>query len=457
MADHPAEHAAPASLAQQSWWLYERYGQGEIVACAFHLHGELHVPALRAALAAVVQRHDSLRTTFRQHDGQLWQVAAPGPPATVLDQLDVAGPSRPERMQTARALLEQELRRPFNLAAGPLVRASLYTLDPTDHVLVIGLHHIVADGASMAIVLRELGALYEAVANGKPSPLPPAMQYQQFVAWQDRQLRDGVLREQLAYWTSRLATAALHLDLSTNRPSPARLPYRPKAHRFRISQAAATAVRGVVKPHRVTPFMVLMAGLQWLLAGWASTPDVVVCAPAANRVRPGTESVVGLLFNEVLYRGSIHPSMSTAALLGQVRQVAREAVANQEVPLEAILLARGVRLDQAQRGLDYTAWLQVEYEAAYELRLPGCRTTRLDLHGLDASPSDEEHPVDWDPTVSLVLTERTDGTLAARLAFNANLLDERTVRAAAQQYNVLLESMAYDGALRDCWPSWRLA
>jgi hypothetical protein len=207
----------------------------------------------------------------------------------------VADDARPGALE---ARVSTEARRPFDLAAGPLFRALLLRAAAGEHVLVLAMHHVVADGWSMDVLFRELGALYAASLRGEASPLAPLpVQYADYAAWQRGWLRGEVLERQLDAWKSRLAGAPALLELPTDRPRPAVQTYRGAAHDFRVPAETAGALRALSRSDGATQFMTLLAAWQLLLARYSGQDDVVVGTPVAGRTRAELEGLVGMFVN----------------------------------------------------------------------------------------------------------------------------------------------------------------
>ena len=336
----PAE--LPASFAQERLWFLERLDPGRPtynLPARLRLQGELDVPALAAALAALVRRHEALRTVFAERPGGLVQVIAEAPPAAasgILRQVDLGGLAA-DRQAALERLAAAEARRPFDLAAGPLLRAVLARLAPHDHALFLTLHHAVADGWSIGILARELGALYRAARTAGAAPPPPALQYADFAAWQRERLAGSALAPALAWWRERLVGAPAALDLPCDRP-------RPPVRRLRGRQVPVALPAGLTarlaalgRQEGATLFMTVLAGFAALLARWAAADEVVVGAPVAGRTGAEVEGTVGMFVNSLVLRLAAPRGQSFAGLLAAAREVVLAAHAHQEVPFERLV------------------------------------------------------------------------------------------------------------------------
>ena len=334
----------PATPAQRRFWLLDQLVPGGNPALnmplALRLRGELHVPALERACQEVVRRHEALRTTFHCEKGRLLQVIAPRrtPPLTVVDVSDLPPV---ERAQVPAHFLADEARQPFDLATGPLLRLRLVRWSPCEHLLLCPVHHIVADGWSNGIFVRELGALYAAFVRGKPSPLgEPTVQFADFAQWQSDRLEAGGFDAQLDYWRARLAGELPVLDLPVDHP---RLPWRgqtaPSAVRERrLPPALAAALKALAVREGASPFMVFLAAFAVLLHRYGGgQEDLVVGTSTANRDRLEVEGVIGLFVNPLMLRLDLSGAPTFRELLTQVRRRTLEAFEHADAPFEKLV------------------------------------------------------------------------------------------------------------------------
>ncbi|HEY6322652.1 MAG TPA: condensation domain-containing protein, partial [Thermoanaerobaculia bacterium] len=319
----------PLSFAQQRLWLLEQLaavGAAYNVALAFSVEGGLSVPALAGALAAAVARHETLRTTFREQEGRPVQVIAPARAAREWARqalVDLAGLGEAARMVEARRLAREEAGRPFSLARGPLLRLVLLRLGERSHWALLVLHHIISDLWSLAVLLRELVACYEAAQAGRPARLPALpVQYVDYAAWQRGWLRGEVLAAELQYWRERLAGAPAVLELPFDRGRPAVASYRGATVEARWAPPAPAALRALCRRHGATLFMGLWALTAALLARLAGQQDVVVGTPVANREQLATEGLIGFFLNTLVLRADLHGEPVFAALVERLRRSA---------------------------------------------------------------------------------------------------------------------------------------
>ncbi|MBV9532912.1 MAG: HAD-IIIC family phosphatase, partial [Bradyrhizobium sp.] len=286
----------PLSLAQQRLWFLDQFNPGSVVyneGRAIRLSGELDVAALAKALDALIARHACLRTTFPVFDGRAVQRVEPSQTCS-LPVLELAVGSETSRLDEASQRVGKELARPFDLAAGPLFRAGLFRLAARDHVFWFVFHHIIADGSSVMILLRELAALYNARLAQRPPGLPElSVQYLDFACWQRDAQHDQGFKDHRAYWKDQLARKLPALELPTDRPRPAVLTYRGSRLPLKIPEDVVKSLREVGRRERATLFMTLMAALNVLLLRYTGQEDVIVGFPIANRSRRELEGLIG--------------------------------------------------------------------------------------------------------------------------------------------------------------------
>jgi amino acid adenylation domain-containing protein len=363
----------PLSAPQQRLWLIEQLEPGNPayhIAGALRLSGRLSVAALEGSINEIVRRHAVLRTVFTVSEGQPVQTVLPRL-ALSLRVVDLRGLPRGAQSAAARRLTREHARLPFALVSGPLLRGALLRLGGDRWVLLLSKHHIVSDGWSLGIFVRELGAHYAALRDARPSPLPePATQYADFSAWQQEWLRGETLKGQLAYWKRRLAGPLPVLDLPTDFQRPQAQTYEGATERLRLPRELSEALRSLSRREGVTLYMTLLAAFNALLHRYTGQTDVLVGTSIANRNRTEIEGLIGYFVNTLVLRTDVSGEPSFCELLGRVRALALEAYANQDVPFEKVLEEL-----QPERALSHTPLFQVFFnmlnysEAA--VRLPG--------------------------------------------------------------------------------------
>jgi non-ribosomal peptide synthetase component F len=418
----------PMSFAQKRLWFLDQLEPESSfynIPAAVRFHGALDVAALRQSLNEVVQRHEVLRARFTTVDGEPVQQVEP---SLTLDLpvVDLTSVPEQERERKLYEVAQQEAQRPFDLGKAPLLRTTLLRLRENEHVLLLSLHHIVADGWSIGVLIREVASLYEAFSKGKPSPLPELpIQYADFAQWQQEWLQGEVLEEQLSYWTERLRSAPGVLELPTDRPRPAVQTYRGAHMPFELSAELTAALKDLSRREGVTLFMTLLAAFQTLLYRYTDQDDVSVGVPVANRDRAGTEQLIGFFVNTLVMRTDLCGDPTFRELLARVRDVALGAFSHQDLPFEKL-----VDELQPERDLSHTPLFQVLFvlqnAPKQSLSLPG-----LTLELMEVEPGS----VKFDLTLSL--EERPHG-LAGSVGYNVDLFDDSTIRRMIGHFRVLL-------------------
>lgn len=412
------------SFAQQSLWLQNEIDPGQAaynVTAAVRLRGPLDVRVLERALNTVVERHEALRTVFDLDAGEPVQVIGPMAPLTI-PVLD----STPEEFEeVARA----ELAAPFDLREGPLVRLRLLRLDEEDHVVVLVMHHIVTDGVSSGILFQELTVAYQAHAAGRPPVLPELpIQYADFAVWQRDNLTGDRLRDLTDHWAGALA-GARPPELPADRPRPAAPSDRGGAHHFTVPSPLVTRLEALARRRNATPFMVLLAAFNVLLARYSGQDDITVTSPMSGRTRPELEGLIGYFVNPLLLRTDLSGDPDFLELLGRVRTTCLSAFRNQELPFEQAmdLLRRqspSSRPPRAQVMMVLQPKAPVRWESAgldFEMVHIDTGTAKADLI-LDIRPGDAGHQI--------------------VLQYSADLFDARTAARIGAHFVSVLEEIA---------------
>ncbi|MDE3722561.1 amino acid adenylation domain-containing protein [Nocardiopsis sp. N85] len=433
----------PLSAAQRRLWFLDRYEPGGSEynsGGALRLTGPLDVPALIAALDALVHRHESLRTTFAERDGRPVQVIgdpAGGGPATSDLRRVPAG----EREAALDAVLSEFVHRPFDLAEGPLFRTLLVSLGPEEHVLALGIHHIVVDAWSLSILTRELGALYRAAARSAdpvdPAGLaeraglrPPRLRYADFAAWQDAHLESDVFRERLDHWRELLAGAE-PLALPTDRPRPPVRRNRGALHAFEIPAETLASVRLLEASCGVTLFMVLTAAVQVVLSRHTGQRDIVLGTVTSGRDRAEWEDVVGFFVNTLALRTRVDEALTGSGLLAAVRETLITAFQHGDVPFDTVVEAVSPRRDPSRPTL-------VQAVVALQ-NVPG---SAWEIDGLTVA----EQPLTRHSSLfDLSVDFHEDGDrLRGSVEYDTDLFDPGTVARFAEHVVALLAGLAAD-------------
>jgi amino acid adenylation domain-containing protein len=423
------------SFAQQRLWFLDQMEPGSSaynVPVVIRISGALDIPALTAALNEIIRRHESLRTSFVMMDGAPMQVIAPSlrikPALTDLSHL---APS--EREDEANRIILEETREPFSLAAPPLLRARLIRLNANEHLLALTLHHIVSDGWSMGVLLREMTTLYGSFNTGGPSSLAERpIQYADFALWQRERLEGDAREKMLAYWRNRL-NGWSSLDLPYDYPRPATERGRSARLQFRLSAALTASLVNLSRSEGATLFMTLLAFWQALLARYSGEQDIAVGTPVANRHQVATEPLIGFFVNTLVMRSQVEATGGFRSLLKQIKEAALGAYANQDLPFDQ--LVEELRPD---RRAGSTPLFQVMFalHSAYRhaLEAPGLK---LQLVSGELDP----RPAKFD--LFLALEETVEG-LNGTLSYDADLFSEATMRRIASHFERLIEGAVSD-------------
>ncbi|MCP3065857.1 amino acid adenylation domain-containing protein, partial [Myxococcus sp. K38C18041901] len=419
----------PLSFAQQRLWFLDQLQPGSStynIPWVLKLSGSLDVNALRLSLNSLIQRHEALRTRFSVHEGQ---------PVQLIDRdfslelpvTDLSSRSEQERDDEAQRLATQEALRPFDLAHGPVVRASLVRLTESQHLLLVTVHHIASDGWSIAVILRELAALYRQFSGGEAAQLAPLpIQYADFSVWQRQWLHGDVLASELDWWRHQLAGASSALELPTDKPRPAIQSYRGAVLPIELSRELTQAVKALAQREGATPFMVLLASFQLLLSKYSGQDDISVGSPVANRNRSETEGLIGFFVNTLVFRSQLDGKQSFRELLGQVRLNTLAAYEHQDVPFEKL-----VEELQPQRDLSRSPLFQVT------LTLQNAPEAALALAGLVLEPVPAEiNTSKYDFSLLFDEGDRFSGVLN----YNTDLFEAATMQGLLRHFAVLLET-----------------
>ncbi|HSF42282.1 MAG TPA: non-ribosomal peptide synthase/polyketide synthase [Thermoanaerobaculia bacterium] len=424
----PAGDEAPLSFAQERLWFLEQLRPGGAtynIPAAVRLSGALDPAVLAAGFGEIVRRHATLRTTFVAEDGEpRRQVNAPA--GVALPLVDLAALPEETRRPEARRLAAAEAAAPFDLAAGPLLRTTLLRLGKDEHLLLLTLHHIVADGWSVGLLVREIAVLYAAGATGRPSPLPELpIQYADFALWQRRRLEGAVLERELRFWSERLEGAPAELALPTDRLRPAKSGERGVSRRLRLADGLSEGVRALALRSGATPFMVLLAAFEALLSRLSGQADLTVGTPVAGRQRAEVENLIGLFINTLVLRADLADAPSFAGLLDRTRRHALAAYAHQELPFEKLVEHLQPRRDLGQTPL-FQASFALQNAPVEPLRLPGLAVELL---------AGEAGTAKFD--LSLALGENGEGFFG-ELIGSADLFEAATVERWAGCFERLL-------------------
>jgi amino acid adenylation domain-containing protein len=424
---------APLSYAQQRLWFLDQLVPGNTVfnlSTAYSITGEVEPAVLELSLNEIVRRHEVLRTTFRAVNGEPLQLVSPTFWIN-LRLVDLRSKPASRRNEALLLLASEEAQRPFDLARGPLLRTTLVRLENQSYVFLLTIHHIISDAWSSGVFWEELTKIWDAFAEGKPSPLPQLpIQYADFAVWQRDWLRGPVLAKQLAYWREQLA-GLTELQLPTDRPRPEFQSTRGSASRVAIPSEVIAGVRAISRLENATLFMTLLAAFQTLLFRYTGQEDIVSGTFLANRNRVEIEPLIGFFVNSLVLRTDFRASRSFREVLRQVRKMTIDGYANQDVPF-----ARLVQELQPGRDPSRNPLFQVAFQL---LNAPGI--------GSDESALDEPLLEGIRQTAILDLTLtlwESGGGLDGEIEYNTDLFEKTTIERMVKHYQTLLESVVAD-------------
>ncbi|HEU4712852.1 MAG TPA: condensation domain-containing protein [Pyrinomonadaceae bacterium] len=423
----PREQSGPCrlSFAQQRLWFMDQMESGSPaynIPLAVRLDGVLDVAALERSLNEVERRHEVLRTVFAlDNEQQAVQVVQPWQQR----RLNV----RSVTVQAARDAVDEEARRPFNLQQGPLWRAELLQIEPSVHILLLTMHHIISDGWSMGIFIREVAQLYEAFANNAASPLPElSIQYADFAHWQRNWFQGDVLNEQMKFWREQLSGELPTLELPTDYRRPQQQTYRGARQSFHLNAALTERLKQLSREHDTTLFMTLLAGFQTLLHRYSGQEDIIVGTPIANRNRAEIEDLIGFFVNTLVLRTRLLPTHTFSELLAQVREVTLGAYAHQDVPFEKLVEELQPDRDNSRHPLFQVVFVVQNAPIALP-QIQGLSVTNLNV---------EPQTAKFDIVVNL---HETENGLSGVLAYNIDLFEDDTISRLLKHYESLLEEI----------------
>ncbi|MCW7550878.1 amino acid adenylation domain-containing protein, partial [Photorhabdus sp. APURE] len=421
----------PLSFAQQRLWFLaqlEDVSKTYHIPMALRLCGQLDIIAWQQALDVLFARHEALRSTFVMVDGQPQVVLLPANSGMPIKRYDLRTAS--DMDEQCQRLCTQEIEAPFDLAQGPLIRAALIQRADEDYIFLLTQHHIVSDGWSVGVLMRELNALYTTFLMGQPVPLPPlVVQYPDYAAWQRQWFSIERLQSQSDYWRSMLADAPILLDLPTDRP---RWPEQSFAGNFvpiKLDTELTTALKQLSEHHGVTLFMVLLSAWSVVLSRLSAQEDIVIGTPSAGRNRQEIESLIGFFVNTLALRIDLSGALNVAELLERVREIALMAQVHQDLPFEQV-----VEIVQPPRRLAHTPLFQVMFAWQND------EHTEWKLPGLTVTPADQSfNSVKFDLELELFEEE---GKIVGYLGYSTALFNQPTIKRHIGYLHTVLQVMA---------------
>ncbi|WP_439854944.1 non-ribosomal peptide synthetase [Pseudomonas yamanorum] len=420
----------PQSLAQNRLWItwqLDPQSSAYTIPGALRLRGELDEDAVRASFQQLIQRHESLRTRFFERDGQGFQ-RVDAKADFELQVIDLSDLPTAEREARANQIREDEARTPFDLEKGPLLWVTLVRLEDEDHQLLVTMHHIIADGWSLNVLIDEFSRLYAAASQGQTLELPAlALQYADYGSWQRQWLAEGEGQRQLAYWIQQLGDDHPTLSLATDHPRSAQHVRSASRHSVRVTASLSEAIRKTAQAHESTPFMLLLAAFQSLLYRYSGQRDIRIGVPNANRPRQETQGLIGFFINTLVLRAELDARLPFADLLAATRTAAFGAQAHQDLPFEQLLEA----FPQArEQGLFQVMFNHQQRDLSALRRLPGLLADELAWHSREAKFDLQLHT-----------QEDRNGRLSLSFDYADELFDAATIERLAEHFINLLQAI----------------
>ncbi len=428
----PRNQAIPLSFAQQRLWFFDQLEPNTAhytIPVAVRLQGSLNLAVLEQSLSEMIRRHEILRTILPTIDGQATQQILPAQ-AWQVATVDLRQLDQTEQADQAQKLAKQLLQQPFDLANGPLLRTQLLRLSSLEHIFLVSLHHSITDGWSMGIFIDELTTLYGAFLRGQASPLAELpIQYADFAVWQRNWLQGSLVEQQLNYWKKQLAGISA-LDLPTDHMRQAFQTFNGAEQRFSLDSTLSTSLRQLSQQAGSTLFMTLLAAFQTLLFRYTNQTDIAVGSPIANRTSPELEHLIGFFANTLVFRSNLAGNPSFSQLLQQVREVALEAYAHQDIPFEQLVDAI-----QPERNLSRQALFQVMFV------LQNMPARGLEFGDLQLSPvAQSQTTANFDLT--LTMQDSPEGLIGV-LNYNCELFEASTIERMIGHFTQLLRQFSH--------------
>ncbi|KAA0944446.1 non-ribosomal peptide synthetase [Pseudomonas sp. ANT_H14] len=420
----------PQSLAQNRLWItwqLDPQSSAYTIPGGLRLRGALDEDAVRASFQQLIQRHEALRTRFFERDGQAFQ-RVDATTAFELQVIDLSDLPAFEREARAQQIREDEARTQFDLEKGPLLWVTLVRLDDEDHQLLVTMHHIIADGWSLNVLIDEFSRLYAAASQGQTIELPVlALQYADYGSWQRQWLVEGEGQRQLAYWKEQLGDEHPTLSLATDHPRSAQQHRSASRHSVRLGASLGEAIRQTAQAHESTPFMLLLAAFQSLLHRYSGQRDIRIGVPNANRGRQETQGLIGFFINTLVLRAELDARLPFSELLAATRHAALGAQAHQELPFEQLL---EVFPQAREQGLFQVMFNHQQRDLSALRRLPGLLAEELPWHSREAKFDLQLHS-----------EEDRNGRLSLSFDYADELFDSATIQRLAEHFVSLLQAV----------------
>ncbi|HEY0603658.1 MAG TPA: amino acid adenylation domain-containing protein, partial [Herpetosiphonaceae bacterium] len=439
----------PLSLAQERLWFVDQWEQDNVsynLPLAVRLAGRLDRAAMEWSINAIVERHEALRTTFPLAGDQPIQHVAPGLTLS-LTLIDLQPLPAAEREAEALRLADAEAHQRFDLQHGPLLRIALLRLDADEHILLLNMHHMIFDGWSMGLFIREFSTLYTARVSAPQGTIPNVaellprlpIQYADFAIWQREWLSGAALHEELSFWQEQLHGPLPVLQLPTDRPRPPVQTSNGAVERVTLPETLTSALAALGQQEDATPFMVLLAAFNLLLGRYSRQDDIIVGSPIANRDRSAYENLMGYFVNTLLLRTDLSGNPTFRELLRRTRSMVLNAYAHQNVPFEQL-----VDVLRPERNPSYTPLFQAMF-ILQNLPIPSYRLPDLTLTPIEQESSTAKFDLTLNlapPMIGASGAPARQGGLVGTLEYNTDLFDAATIRRMVGHFEMLLGAIA---------------
>ena len=420
----------PLSSAQKRLWFLDKLEPDLPVyniPMQLRLRGILNIEALALSMYELENRHETLRTRFEEIEGQPGQIICSVEPRPI-PVIDLGSLAQGAQEKAVKELVIQEEQRLFDLTKGRLMRALVLRLGEEDHMLLLTIHHIISDGWSMGVLVKEMTTLYEAYITKRPSPLKElAIQYVDYAVWQQKWLQGDAVKKQIEYWRNHLAQIPPLLELAADRPRPAVQSYRGRQERFELSRELTQKLKQFCQAERASLFMVLLAGYRFLLSCYSGQQDIALGIPVAGRNRRELEGLIGFFVNTLVLRTQVKGEMSFRELVTKEKEVLLEGYGNQEAPFEKL-----VEELAPERSLSHTplfqAMFQLDNKSGESIQAEGLKLDIIDVAG-ETSRFD----------LTLMVREGTEN-LTLVMEYSTDLYDAGTIKRILRHYGQLLEA-----------------
>ncbi|MBE9212888.1 amino acid adenylation domain-containing protein [Plectonema cf. radiosum LEGE 06105] len=428
----PRTNKLPLSFAQQRLWFLEQLQPGSStyhIPTAVRLTGTLNIKVLQQVLNTIIERHEILRTNFKAVDEELVQVISPSR-ELILNSINLQLIPKSEQEIKVKEIAIAEAQKPFDLEQDLLLRVTLLELDQTEYVILLTMHHIISDGWSMQVLVKEIATLYAALSQGIPSPLKPLpIQYADFAVWQRQWLQGEVLATQLGYWKQQLGGTLPVIQLPTDFPRSRVQAFRGETVSFQLSSELSNKLKTIASSEKATLFMTLLAAYKVLLYRYTGQADIIVGSPIANRNRAELEGLIGFFVNTLVLRTDLNGNPTFQEVLQQVRQITWDAYDRQDLPFEKL-----VEELHPERDLSYNPLFQIKF------RLENPPAEKIEIPGLTLSSLGQVN-ASAKLDLSLDMYETPDG-LVGGFEYNLDLFGKTTIERMVGHFCTLLEGIA---------------